>query len=263
MPGGVTGLLDYGMMGSFSPPFRSSIAYLIAGLAEKNYQEVMGAILEMSEEGFASNPGRMLADVEAFSEQHLNQPLRDIKLGDLLNRLLEMLRNNHLRMKGSFYLGVKALTQVEAIGRALNPDLNFLKLGEPYTVRQIEGKYHPTRILALLRKLFGESLDFLEDFPHDFRQLYQRVKHGRINIPLQHKIDPEGFEPLRKTLDSIANRLTNAILAASVLICSSILVLADLPPKLGGFPIIGVAGLIWGAFMCLRLVLSIWKHGGL
>jgi ubiquinone biosynthesis protein len=263
MPGGVTGLLDYGMMGSFSPAFRSSIAYLIAGLAAKNYQDVMGAILEMSEEGFASNPGRMLADVEAFSEQHLNQPLRDIRLGDLLNNLLEMLRNNHLRMKGSFYLGVKALTQVEAIGRALNPDLDFLKIGEPYATREIEGKYQPSRILALARKLFGESLDFLEDFPHDFRQLYQRVKHGKINIPLEHKIDPEGFEPLRKTLDSIANRLTNAILAASVLICSSILVLADLPPKLGGVPIIGVAGLIWGAFMCLRLVLSIWKHGGL
>jgi len=263
LPGGVTGLLDYGMMGSFSPPFRSSVAYLISGLAEKNHQEVMDSILEMSEEGFAPNPGKMLSDVEAFSEQHLNQPLRDIKLGEVLNKLLEMLRNNHLRMKGSFYLGAKALTQVEAIGRALNSDLNFIKLGEPYAMRQIEGKYHPSRIFALARKLFGESLDFLEDFPHDFRQLYQRLKHGKINIPLQHKIDPEGFEPLRKTLDSIANRLTNAILTASVLICSSILVLSGLPPKLGGVSIVGLAGLIWGTYMCLRLVLSIWKHGGL
>ncbi len=263
LPGGVTGLLDYGMMGSFSPPFRSSVAYLISGLAEKNHQEVMDSILEMSEEGFAPNPGKMLSDVEAFSEQHLNQPLRDIKLGEVLNKLLEMLRNNRLRMKGSFYLGAKALTQVEAIGRALNPDLNFIKLGEPYAMRQIEGKYHPSRILALARKLFGESLDFLEDFPHDFRQLYQRIKHGKINIPLQHKIDPEGFEPLRKTLDSIANRLTNAILTASVLICSSILVLSGLPPKLGGVSIVGLAGLVWGTYMCLRLALSIWKHGGL
>ena len=92
---------------------------------------------------------------------------------------------------------------------------------------------------------------------------FRRVKHGKINIPLQHKIDPEGFEPLRKTLDSIANRLTNAILAASVLICSSILVLSGLPPTLGGVSIIGLAGLVWGTFMCLRLVFSIWKHGGL
>ena len=69
---------------------------------------------------------------------------RDIKLGEVLNKLLEMLRNNHLRMKGNFYLGIKALTQVEDIGRSLNPDLNFVKLGEPYAMRQIEGKYHPT-----------------------------------------------------------------------------------------------------------------------
>jgi ubiquinone biosynthesis protein len=263
LPGGVTGLLDYGMMGSFSPSFRSSIATLIAGLAEKNHQEVMSSILDMSEEGFAANPGKMLSDVEAFSEQHLNQPLRDIKIGDVLDRLLEMLRNNHLRMKSNFYLGVKALTQVEAIGRSLHPELNFIKLGEPYATRQIAGRYHPERLLSLARKLFGGSLDFLEDFPHDFRQLYQRIKHGKISIPLEHKINPEGFEPLRKTLDSIANRLTNAILAASVLICSSILVLAAVPPKIGGVSIIGVAGLVWGAVMCLRLVLSIWKHGGL
>jgi ubiquinone biosynthesis protein len=263
LPGGVTGLLDYGMMGTFSPPFRSSIAHLIAGLAERDHQQVMDSILEMSEEGFASNPGKMLADVEAFSEAHLNQPLRDINLGEVLNRLLEMLRHNHLRMKGSFYLGVKAITQVEAIGRSLNPDLNFVKLGEPYATRQLEEKYHPARVFSLVRKLFGEGLDFLEDFPHDFRQLYQRIKHGKINIPLQHKIDPEGFEPLRKTLDSIANRLANAVLTASVLICSSILILSGLPPQVGGVPIIGLAGLLWGTYMCLRLVFSIWKHGGL
>jgi ubiquinone biosynthesis protein len=184
-------------------------------------------------------------------------------LGNVLNSLLELLRNNHLRMKGSFYLGIKALTQVEAIGRTLDPDLNFIVLGEPYAMRLIRGKFEPGRIFGVFRGLVSESLDFLEDFPHDFRNIYQRVKAGNINIPLQHKIDPQGFEPLRKTLDSIANRLTNAILAASVLICSSILVLSGIPPKIGGVPLIGGIGLLWGAYMCLRLVLSIWKHGGL
>ncbi len=263
LPGGVTGLLDYGMMGSFTPAFRSSVAHLIAGLAEKNHQQVMRSILEMSEEGYASDTTSMLSDVEEFSGTHLNRPLREINLGEVLNKLLEMLRNNHLRMKGAFYLGIKALTQVEAIGRSLNPDLNFIILGEPYAMKLIEGKYHPKRLLGLLQKLFSESIDFLDEFPHDFRNIYQRIKHGQINIPLEHKIDPQGFEPLRKTLDSIANRLANAILASSVLICSSILILSQVPPKVGSVPIIGVIGLIWGGYMCLRLVLSIWKHGGL
>ncbi len=262
-PGGVTALLDYGMMGSFSPGFRSSVAHLVAGLAEKNLQQVMRSILAMSEEGYTVEPTRMLADVEAFSEAHLNRPLRDINLGEVLNRLLELLRNNHLRMKGSFYLGIKALTQVEAIGRALDPDLNFILAGEPYAARLIRGKYEPGRVFGVLRGVLSESLDFLEDFPHDFRNIYQRIKAGRINIPLEHKIDPKGFEPLRKTLDSIANRLTNAILAASVLICSAILALAKVPPLVGNTSLPGIIGLVWGGYMCLRLVLSIWKHGGL
>lgn len=261
--GGVTALLDYGMMGSFSPAFRSSIAHLIAGLAEKNLAVVQRSILAMSEEGYTSQPTKMLSDVEAFAETHLNRPLRDIRLGDTLNRLLDMLRNNHLRMKGSFYLGVKALTQVEAIGRELDPDMNFILLGEPYAGKLIRSKYEPTRIFGVLRGLVSEGIDFLEDFPHDFRNVYQQIKSGRVNIPLEHKIDPKGFEPLRRTLDMIANRLANAILTASVLICSGILVLSGIPPKLGGIPLLGLIGLIFGAVMCLRLVLSIWKHGGM
>lgn len=260
---GVVGLYDYGMMGSFSPAFRSSIAHLIAGLAEKDHRQVMRSILEMSDEGVAPDADRMLRDVEEFSDQHLNQPLKDINLGHVLNKLLELLRRNRLRMLGSFYLGIKALSQVEAIGRSLNPDLNFILLGEPYATKLIEGKYHPFHLFDLLKKIGAEAVDFLEDFPHDFRTLWNRLRKGQINIPLQHKIDPEGFEPLRKTLDSIANRLTNAILTASVLICSSILVLSGLPPKFYGIPVVGMLGLIWGAYMCLRLVFSIWKHGGL
>ncbi len=250
-------------MGSFTPAFRSSIAHLIAGLADKNLPVVMRSILAMSEEGYSTDPTGMLSDVEAFADTHLNRPLRDINLGRVLNRLLELLRNNHLRMKGSFYLGIKALTQVEAIGRSLDPDLNFIEMGAPYAERLIREKYGPGRLFGLFRSLLGESLDFLEDFPGDFRNAYQRLKRGRINIPLEHKIDPKGFEPLRKTLDSIANRLANAILAASVLICSSIIVLADIPPHLGRVSIPGIVGIVFGAYMCLRLVLSIWRHGGL
>ncbi|MDD5199681.1 MAG: AarF/UbiB family protein, partial [Terrimicrobiaceae bacterium] len=263
LDGGVVGLYDYGMMGAFSPGFRSSVAHLIAGLAEKDHRQVMRSILEMSEEGVVSDGDRMLRDVEEFSDQHLNQPLAEINLGFVLNSLLDLLRHNRLRMKGAFYLGIKALSQVEAIGRDLNPQLNFVILGKPYAEKLIQDKYHPLRLFELLKRLATESVDFLDDFPHDFRTLWNRVRKGQINIPLQHKIDPQGFEPLRITLDSIANRLTNAILASSVLICSSILILSGLPPRIWDVPVIGLVGLIWGAYMCLRLVLSIWKHGGL
>lgn len=261
--GGVLGLYDYGMMGEFSLSFRSNIAHLIAGLAEKDNRQVMSALIDMSEEGNVADSDKMLLEVEEFTNKHLTKPLAQINLSQVLNSLLELLRSQRLRMKGNFYLGIKALSQVEAIGRDLNPDLNFILLGQPYAEKLIGDKYKPAHLFDLLKKLSAASIDFLEVFPSDFRMLWNRLRRGQINIPLQHKIDPEGFEPLRVTLDSIANRLANAILAAAVLICSSILILSGLPPTLWHIPVIGLAGLIWGGYMAFRLTLSTWKHGGL
>jgi ubiquinone biosynthesis protein len=263
LPGGVVGLIDFGMMGSFTAAFRSSIAQLLAGLAKKDHQQVMSAILEISEERYTSQPSKMLAEVEAFSDLHLSGALKDINLGHVLNQLLELLRRNRLRMNGAFYLGIKAFTQVEAIGRTLDPDLNFIQLGEPYARRLMESKYKLPHVKEILTRLLAGSVDFLEDFPGDFRNFYQRVKAGKLSFPIEHKIDSEGFEPMRKTLDSIANLLATSVLTASVLICSSILVLAHMPPDIWGVSLFGFLGLVWGGFMGFRLALHIWKHGGL
>ncbi|MFI0348622.1 MAG: ABC1 kinase family protein [Chthoniobacterales bacterium] len=263
LPYGVIGLYDYGMMGSFSPEFRRSIAKMITGLAKKNHQQFMQAILEMSEEGFVQDSARFLYQVEEFSDQNLAGSLRDIKFGEVLNKLLELLRVNHLRMKGSFYLGIKALTQVEAIGQQLDPSIDFIEIGKPYAARFMAESYQPRRLLKVGLRLVTETIDLLEELPHDIRLLYSQLKHGKLSIPLEHRIAPEGIEPLRKTLDSVFNRLVNAILAASMLVASSILIHSGLPPKVFGIPLIGLLGLCFGFYMCLRLAFSIWKHGGL
>lgn len=260
---GVIGLYDYGMMGSFSPEFRRSVAKMITGLAKKNHQQFMQAILEMSEEGYVQDSSNFLYQVEEFSNQHLVGSLRDMNFGEVLNKLLELLRSNHLRMKGNFYLGIKALTQVEAIGRQLDPTINFIEIAKPYAAALMAESYQPRRLMKVALRLVTESIDLLDELPHDLRLLYTQLKRGKLSIPLEHRIAPEGIEPLRKTLDSVFNRLVNAILAASMLVASSILIHSGLPPKVFGIPLIGLLGLFFGFYMCIRLTFSIWKHGGL
>jgi len=263
LPRGVLGLYDYGMMGTFSLQFRRSIAGLIAGLTKKNHRQVMRAILDMSEEGSVDDPIHFLSQVEEFSNENLAGSLRDIKLGEVLNKLLAMLRENQLRMKGNFYLGIKALTQVEAIGRQLDPDLNFIILGKPYAMELISERYQPRRILKIVTRMLTETIDFLDDLPHDLRLLYTRIKRGQLSLPLEHRIAPEGIEPLRQTLDSVFNRLVNGLLASALLIASSILIHSRIPPHLFGIPVLGLIGFLLGFYLCLRLAISIWRHGGL
>ncbi len=263
LKGGVIGLYDFGMMGEFSLSFRSNVAHLIAGLAEQDNRQVMTALIDMSEAGIAADAAKMLRQVEELTEKHLNKPLAQINLTVVFNSLLELLRSQELRMKGSFYLGIKALSQVEAIGRALNPDLNFVQIGKPYAMALIANRYRPQRLRRILQSLSGASIDFLEEFPGDFRIMWNRLRRGQLSVPLEHKIDPKGFEPLRSTLDNISNRLANAILTAAVLICSSILILSGVPPKIWDVPVLGAIGLGWGIWMGIRHAIATRRHGGL
>ena len=152
---------------------------------------------------------------------------------------------------------------MEAIGRELNPDLNFILLGEPYATKLLQVKYRPEHLAHILHQLSSTSLDILDDVPGDFRAFWKRLRRGKINIPLQIKVDSKGIEPLRKTLNTTSNRLGNAILAAAVLIGSTNLIRSGLPPKVWNIPVIGMIGLIWGIWMCFRHALSTRRSDGL
>jgi ubiquinone biosynthesis protein len=260
---GVIVLYDFGMMGKLTPSFREDIADLIMSLTDRDARTLMFAVIGMSEESFVDDPLKFQEDLESFSENHLNKPLKDIKVGYVLNRLLDLLMKYKLRMKSNFYLGVKALSQVEDIGMALNPDLNFIQIGKPYARKMFTDKMSLERIQKSLSKLAIEGIRFAENIPGDFKELYSRIRSGNISIPIEHKVHPDGFEPMRRTLDQIANRLAEAILTAAVLICSSILILAGIPPTIYDIPAFGLAGLIMGVYMTLRLSVAIWRRSGL
>lgn len=260
--GGVLCLYDYGMMGTLSPTFREDIATMILGLSEKDNRMVTRSLLGMSEQGFADDPKKLEIDMEAFSEQYLDRPLKELKLGFVLNRLLDVLMQNKLRMLADFYLGVKALSQVEALGATLNPDLNFVRFGQPYATAVIEQKYDIWRLLKNMYHSFAEYWDFMRDLPVDLHDFYQKFKSGRYQIPIEHRIDPAGFEPMRSTMNHIANRLSNTIFASALMIGASILILANMPPLVHGVSLFGIIGLCLATLMGIRLMFSIWKRGG-
>lgn len=260
---GVVVLYDFGMMGQLTPSFREDIADLVTSLTDRDSRAMMFAVIGMSEQSFVDNAGEFQEDLEAFSENHLNKPLKEIKVGYVLNRLLDLLTKYKLRMKSAFYLGIKALSQVEDIGMALNPDLNFIELGKPHARRMFFEKLTLQRVQRSLMRLAVEGLRLVDNIPGDFKELYSRMRSGNISIPIEHKVHPEGFEPMRRTLDQIANRLAEAILTAAVLICSGLLILSGIPPRIYGIPALGLAGLGVGVYMALRLTIAIWKRSGL
>ena len=77
-------------------------------------------------------------EIFALKMQHLvlgvksrTLALGSVKIGDILNEVLGMVRSHHVRMEGDFVNVVISILLLEGIGRTLNPDLDLLSSALP------------------------------------------------------------------------------------------------------------------------------------
>jgi len=72
-----------------------------------------------------------------------------------------------------------------------------------------------------------------------------------------------GLEAMEASIEKSANRLSIAIIIASILIGSALLLLAKTPPLVFGIPLLGLAGFLVALVMSFALIFSIYKQGRL
>lgn len=85
-------------------------------------------------------------EVFALKMQHLvlsvksrTLALGNVKIGDILQEVLTMVRTHHVRMEGDFVNVVISILLLEGIGRSLNPDLDLLSSALPI-LRQLSAQ---------------------------------------------------------------------------------------------------------------------------
>ena len=80
---------------------------------------------------------------------------------------------------------------------------------------------------------------------------------GKVKIEFEHR----GLEPMLSAHDRISNRLAFAIVLASLVIGSSLIVLSGIPPKWHEIPVIGLVGFVIAGIMAFWLLVSILRRG--
>lgn len=97
-------------------------------------------------------------EVFALKMQHLvlgvkskTFALGNIKIGDVLNEVLSMVRGHHVRMEGDFVNVVISILLLEGIGRSLDPNLDLFKSALPI-LRQLGAQGGGTSLLKSVRE---------------------------------------------------------------------------------------------------------------
>ncbi|MDR0620946.1 MAG: hypothetical protein LBJ61_03605 [Deltaproteobacteria bacterium] len=252
MPGPVIGFLDFGLIGNVDRKIRDRLLGLALGVVSRNEARVVRFILRLTKPIDPPNREALELEVGAFLETHLSGTLKDIKIGALLKDILELLNDNDLKTPNNLLLLVKSLTQFESLGLKLDPDFQIVEEAKPIISKLYRQRFSPAHWIKLLNRQGLEALMTLESLPDELSPLYDTVKSGRIPADLTIK----GLDRMNRLLNQASYRLTFAIVLASLVIGSSLVIHSKLPPLWHGLPIIGLIGFLGAGIVGFWLVVD-------
>jgi ubiquinone biosynthesis protein len=257
LPDNVICYLDFGMMGRIGRDSRENFANLLMSIVRRDEAKVSEGLLRLMASDEELDRQLLERDVADFLGSHFYRSLKDLDLGKFLQQLLEMATKHHLTIPANLFMMIKALSTVEGLGRRLDPEFNAADQAAPFIRRIHMERLQPKRLASDIYNSGKELLNLINDIPGEVREILKQARKGRVKIEFEHR----GLEPMMSTLDRISNRLAFAIVLASLVVGSSLIVLSNIPPKWHDIPVIGLIGFLLAFLMGFWLLWTILRHG--
>ena len=257
LPDNVICYLDFGMMGRVSRQDRDCFVDILAAIARRDEAKAAAALLRIATPEGGLDYRLLERELGEITEDYASRALKELDFASLLQQVMRMVVRHRLRVPPDLYLMAKALGSVEGLGRALDPEFNAMEHAIPF-VRRIQFKrLDPRSITRDALDSGSEFLRLLREIPGEVREILIQARQGRVKFEFEHR----GLEPMLSTHDRISNRIAFAIVLASLVVGSALVILSGVPPTWHQIPAIGLAGFLIAGVMGFWLLVSILRGG--
>ena len=240
-PEGKIVFIDFGAMGTLYSQDKELLENLLLHFIQKDVKKAIETIKELAVKYNVPDERQLERELTEIVYLVDGNALSEISIGDIFEKVRVILNKNQVILPEDLYLLVKGVGQIEGIGRHLDPSLDIMKTLEPYAKRILRERMNPKYIFEKGTKKITQVSESWLSLPEDLRNISQKILNGE----LKHKHEVTGFKELLKILD----RLVVAIIIASLLIASSIVVLSGIPPKINEIPVLGFLGYVISAIL--------------
>ena len=257
LPGNVICFLDFGMMGFLDLNTREMFAEFVIGIAQRDESATAAALLKLAHAELDPFRPGFEADVAEFMHQHFYRPVGEMVFGKLVQHLFHLTRKHGLTLPADLSTVLKALSLMETLVCQLDPGHDIIGQARPFMQQVRLTQVGPRRLLRDWREFSGEAAAFLREMPLEIRRIMALVKEGRTLLQMHH----HGLEPLMNTLERIVNRLAFALVLSSLIIASSVIVHAKVPPMWHDMSVPGMLGYMVAGLMGFWLLIAMVRHG--
>ena len=249
-------LLDCGMVGRLDPRTQQILTEMLLAIVDLDARRCSQLTLELAESGQPLSLDRLTNDYDKMLRKYYNLSLDKINFSEVFYEILQIAKNNKIRLPSNMGLYAKTLANMEGVARGFYPEINLLD--------QIK----PLMTDLFRRQLLGDSP--VETFLRtalDFKSL--SLRSPRLTELLLDRVTSEtlkwnititDLDSLRRSLDDSANRLSFSVLVGSLIMGAAIISAQSQTTQLSFLSNILFAA---ASFLGLWLVISILRSGNL
>jgi len=211
-------LLDCGTIGRLDPRTQQILTEMLLAIVDLDADRCSQLTLELAEGGQPRSLDRLTSDYDRMLRKYHNLSVSQINFSEVFYELLQVSRNNKIRLPSNMGLYAKSLANLEGVARGFDPEVNLLDEIKPLMSdlfrRQLLGD---RPVETLLRTALDVKSLYLRS-PRQVELFLDRV----TSESLKWNLTIRQLDSVRMSLDYSANRLSFSILVGSLIMGAAI-----------------------------------------
>jgi ubiquinone biosynthesis protein len=254
------GILDFGNVGQLTESQKQLLGDMFLQILDEDVEGLARTIVKMGTMRTRPALEAMERDLQRLMVRYWGISLEKLSIGEMIADIFKAARLHKVFLPADLAQLARTIVTMEGTGRALDPDLVLVEALRPFAMRLVRSRLSP--IVAGRRALRAarQAADLVQDFPRRVDTLWDQLEAGDVSFG----IDLRHLGMMLTKLNSMVNRLVYAILVASLIIGSSLILLggreAWVLPILGiGVPVAQMAFLgavLAGVWLLISIIRS-------
>ena len=238
-------MIDFGMTARLSTTMRDEIVRLLLNIAENHGDDAAETLIEMGQANQLHDRQEFVASVASLVGRNYDLTIGDIQAGTLLYEMLNISYEHGLRLPAELTLLAKALFNLDAVTRALDPTYSPIATIREFSTRIANERAKRELSLSRVFQVATQTSDLMSALPHRLDLISQRLAANEFSVKLESLQVPL----LLRGMQKIANRVFSGLVLGGIVVASAML----LPHR----RTLGTAGFIVAALIGLYVVISI------
>ena len=254
MEGGRVCLLDFGMMTEILPDDKRTLGELFIALMQNDTKKVIMKFEQLASSVQIRDRKELEYEILEICNM-LNATAGTFDMAGIIDKLLAIMRKNRIITPGYFQLLLRTLAYLEGLIVTILPEQNLMDLMRPYLDKVMKkGLNLKQRIKSALSDL-SEIEYIVRRAPTQISRVIDKLSTDSLYMGFEIK----DLQTSLDRLDRMTNRIVLALILGSLLLASSVVVLAKVPPLYNGVPVLGTVGFVISAILGFYVLWRIFR----